>query len=247
MPTLIRSGPRSLTAEQLAERAMRAANGLEALGIGAGDVVALFLRNDLAFYEATGAAARVGAYVAPLNWHATEAEALYLFANCGAKAIIIHADLLPGVAAAVPKGVAVLVVETSPEIAAAYGIGPDQCAVPPGHTNWSDWLEGHVVGEPRAPAALSAIIYTGGTTGNPKGVRRPPSTPEQTAIGYRTLGTAFGFGEAVSAILSGNEPPQMVTVMAGPMYHSAPNAYGNSIAAMGAEVILQPRFDPEEP
>ena len=246
MATLIRSGDRVLDALQLADRASRAAAGLEAMGVGQGDTIALFLRNDLAFFEATGAASRAGAYVAPLNWHATEQEAAYLFTNCEAKLIVIHADLLGGVAAAIPDGVQVMVVETAPDIAAAYGVGPDQCRVPADRTSWNDWLDALPPSPPRLPIALSAIIYTGGTTGNPKGVRRAPPTPEQAAAGYRALGTAFGFGEAVKAVLSGQEPPHFVTVMAGPMYHSAPNAYGNSAAAMGAEVILQARFDPEE-
>lgn len=246
MATLIRSGNRTLDGAQLADRASRAANGLEAMGIQPGDTIALFLRNDLAFYEATGAASRVGAYVAPLNWHATEQEAAYLFSNCDAKLIVIHADLLPGVAAAIPPGVAVMVVETAPDIAAAFGASPDQCRVPDDRISWTKWLDALPPSAPRAAIALSAIIYTGGTTGNPKGVRRKPPTPEQTMAGYRALGTAFGFGEAVKALLSGAEPPQMVTVMVGPMYHSAPNAYGNAIAALGAEVILQARFDPEE-
>jgi len=38
----------------------------------------------------------------------------------------------------------------------------------------------------------------------------------------------------------------MVTVITGPMYHSAPNAYGLYAFRVGANIILQPRFDPEE-
>ncbi len=246
MPTLIRSGVRVLDESTLEARAECAAVGLESLGVGPGDVVALVLRNDLAFFEATGAAARVGAYVAPLNWHATETEARYLFSNCGAKVIVIHADLLPGVAAAVPDGVKLLVVETSPEIAAAYAIPPEACAVPEGATDWNAWLSGFEPGTPREAVALSAIIYTGGTTGNPKGVRRAPPTPEQTLASFGALGLGFGFKAALDARLEAREPPRMATIIPGPLYHSAPNAYGNSIVRLGAEVVLQSRFDPEE-
>ncbi len=246
MPALIRSGDRTLDADALAKRAESAAQGFESLGLVEGDVVALFLRNDLAFYEATGGAARIGAYVAPLNWHATEAEAAYLFTNCGAKVIVIHADLLPGVAGAVPASVAVLVVETPPEVAAAYGIGPDACQVPADQTGWDSWLSNFAPGEPRVPQALSAIIYTGGTTGNPKGVRRAKATPEQSLGSIRMLGIGFGFSEAFTALAEGQEPPRICTVVSGPMYHSAPNAWGNSVLATGAEIILQPRFDPVE-
>lgn len=246
MPTLIRSGARRLDAVTLADRALRGAAALESIGLTAGDVVALFLRNDLSFFEATGAAARIGAYVAPLNWHATEAEARYLFANCGAKAIVIHADLLPGVRAAVPDGVELLVVETAPEIAAAYAVPAGACAVPSDETSWNDWIAGFEPGEERAAASLSAIIYTGGTTGHPKGVRRAPPSPEQAAAASGMLGMGFGMATQLAALAEGRDPPRMVTVMTGPMYHSAPNAYGNASVALGAEIILQPRFDPEE-
>jgi long-chain acyl-CoA synthetase len=246
MAAIIRSGERSLTGDELAIRAERAALGFESIGIGAGDVIALFLRNDLSFYEASGAASRIGAYVAPLNWHATEAEAAYLFTNCEAKAIVIHSDLLPGVACAIPEGVAVLVVETPPEIAAAYAIPSDSCVVPDAMRNWSEWLDNFTPGQPRAPQGLSAIIYTGGTTGNPKGVRRAPPTPEQMLATYQMLGTAFGLREGIEAAMAGTPAPRICTVMTGPMYHSAPNAYGNAALAAGGEVILQPRFDPVE-
>ncbi len=246
MPSLIRSGDRTLDAAELAERADRAASGYEALGLKAGDVVALFLRNDLSFYEATGGATRVGAYVAPLNWHATEAEAAYLFVNCGAKVIVIHADLLPRVTRAIPEGVAVLIVGTPPEVAAACGLAPTDCLVPIGMTSWNDWLASQPATTARTPHPLSAIIYTGGTTGHPKGVRRASPTPDQTLAGLHLLGIGFGFSEAFIAVQAGESPPRVCTVMTGPMYHSAPNAYGNSALLAGAEIILQPRFDPVE-
>jgi long-chain acyl-CoA synthetase len=47
-------------------------------------------------------------------------------------------------------------------------------------------------------------------------------------------------------MLAGIEPPRICTVMTGPMYHSAPNAFGGFAIRAGGEVILQPRFDPEE-
>jgi long-chain acyl-CoA synthetase len=246
MPAIIRSGDRTLDAATLADRAARAASGLESLGVAKGDSVALFLRNDLALFEAAGAAGQLGAYPVPVNWHFTVDEARYLFANCGAKAVVIHADLLPGVAAAVPAGVPVLVVETPPEIASAYGVAPEVCAVPEGATGWSAWLSGFAPRPPGTAEPPGAIIYTGGTTGHPKGVRRAPPSPEQFMATMNSVGVVFGLKEAVAALLSGGTPPRICTVMTGPMYHSAPNAYGGFALRAGGEVILQPRFDPEE-
>src|SRR5690606_5676716 len=112
----VRSGERVSPVAELSMRAARAASGFASLGIGAGDVVAVYLRNDFAFFEASVAAGLVGAYSTPVNWHNSPEEARYIFENSGAKAIVIHADLLRGIEKAVPKNVPVFVVETPPEI-----------------------------------------------------------------------------------------------------------------------------------
>jgi long-chain acyl-CoA synthetase len=232
------SGARRLSTAKLNERAARAAGGLKSLGVGPGDTVALYLRNDLPIFEASFAAGLVGAYPTPGNWHYTEDEARYLFENSGARVIVIHADLLEPVRAAIPVGVPVLVVETPPEIAEAYGVAPERRRVPPGMTDWSAWLEGFETYAGDGAGGPGTIIYTSGTTGRPKGVRRHPPTPEQLALGGALLTRTFGF--------AGYDPETIRSVMVGPMYHSAPNAYGLTAARLGASMILQPRFDAED-
>lgn len=233
------SGSRRLDPDSLADRAARAASGLASLGIGQGDLVALYLRNDFPFFEASAAVGLLGAYPTPVNWHYTAEEARYLFENSGAKAIVIHADLVGPIRSALPPGVPVLVVPTPPEIRAAYGISEESAAPAPDATVWNTWLEGFPPLPPSGVEAPGTIIYTSGTTGHPKGVRRAPPTPEQAAMTASIIGRAFGF-------VGYGEPQDIVTVVTGPMYHSAPNAYGLAAARMGATVILQPRFDPEE-
>jgi long-chain acyl-CoA synthetase len=236
----IRSGERSITTAQLNENAARAARGFASLGIGRGDTVAVYLRNDFAFLEASYACGLVGAYPVPVNWHYTEDEARYLFENSGAKAIVIHADMLPPIKGAIPEGVAVFVVPTPPEIQTAYGIAAELCGVPAGAREWNGWLNGFAPMTDPAAEAPGTIIYTSGTTGRPKGVRRTPPTPEQTAISTAILCRGFGFTDYLK------KPDDMVVAVVGPMYHSAPNAYGLSSARLGANVILAPRFDAEE-
>jgi long-chain acyl-CoA synthetase len=236
----MRTGARVADIAAMTERAACAASGFASLGIGKGDVVALYLRNDFAFFEAATAAGLVGAYSTPVNWHNSPDEASYIFGNSGAKAIVIHADLYRPLAHVMPKGVAVLVVETPPEILSAYGIDPALGKQPAGTTLWEEWLKPF---EPRAKGpdeAPGSMIYTSGTTGHPKGVRRNPPTPEQAVAWQAVVGSVMGFDPKY-----GN-PADMVTVITGPMYHSAPNAYGLFAFRIGATVILQPRFDPEE-
>lgn len=236
------SGARTLDHADLAIRAQRAAAAFKSLGIGRGDAVAIMLRNDFAFFEASAAIGQLGGYPVPVNWHYTEDEADYLFRNSEAKAIVIHADLLAGVKGAIPEGVPVFVVETPAEIAEAFQISPAIRAVPAGATNWETWISGFAPLPPEVADPPGAMIYTSGTTGRPKGVKRAPPTPEQAMASAATIGTVFG-------LLGGLMNPgaeKIVSIIPGPLYHSAPNAYSGLSVRAGADVILQPRFDPED-
>ena len=210
------SGDREVSRETIMERAGRAAGGFAALGVGAGDAIAVVLRNDFPFFEASYAAQRLGAYCVPVNWHGKTPEIGYILRDCGAKAVVAHSDLLPQVAPAIPEGVPLLVVPTPPEIAAAYGIPAEQCRVPAGALLWDEWLAGFAPMPEGAPGAISSMIYTSGTTGHPKGVRRLDLGPEFADTIALMAREVFGFapGRAIR------------TVMTGPLYHSAPNAYG---------------------
>ena len=136
----VRSGTRSVSTDEIRVRAAKAASGLAAMGIGFGDRIAIYMRNDIAFFEATFAANLIGAYPVPVNWHYTKDEARYIFENSNAKAIIIHADLARVVAEAFPPNVPILVVPTPPEIKEAYNIPPESCEVEKGMMSWVDWL-----------------------------------------------------------------------------------------------------------
>ena len=218
------------------ERAARAASGFASLGIGENGAVALVLRNDFAFFEATMGAGLIGAYAVPVNWHFKADEAGYIIQDCGAKAVVVHADLLPQIRDGIPVGVSLLVVPTPPEIRDAYGFAADACAMPAGEVAWDGWIARQALWtEPPRPSRPS-MIYTSGMTGRPKGVRREPATPEMQAAMLRMVSRIFDIrpGEG------------MRTVVTGPVYHSAPNGYALSAARDGGLVVLQPRFDAED-
>jgi long-chain acyl-CoA synthetase len=231
---VIVSGKRRLSREDLFERAGRAASGFASLGIGAGDAVALMLRNDFPFFEATFAVGRLGAHAVPINWHYLADETAHILRDSGARALVVHADLLPQIEGALPPELTVLVVATPPEIEAAYRIDPLRTPVPPGCIDWSAWVESFPVWDEPTRSSPGAMIYTSGTTGRPKGVRREPMTPEQLALGRKIGGELYGFG------------PSMRAVLTGPLYHIAPNTFGLVAAAMGELLVLQSRFDPLE-
>lgn len=232
------SGERRLDAVELRRRAACAATGLRELGVGLGDVIALYLRNDLPLFEASFAAGMLGAYPTPVNWHYAPDEADYLFRDSGAKAIVIHADLLGAIQSVIPADTFVLVVPTPPEIARAYSIASEVCRVPEGMRAWDDWVESFAPYVEPVPAPPGSIIYTSGTTGRPKGVRRAPPTPEQAVASAQSVTYFFG--------LSAASADRIVSVMTGPMYHSAPSYYGLVCAQLGVRLHLQPKFDAED-
>jgi long-chain acyl-CoA synthetase len=216
--------------------AARAAGGLAALGVGEDDSVALMLRNDFATFEANMAAGQLGAYAVPINWHFTPEEAGYILADCAAKVLVTHSDLLAQIAPGIPPGVAVLVVPTPQEIAAAYNVPNEERHVPDGVEAWDSFVARSAANTAPPKASRGSMIYTSGTTGRPKGVRRQPLSPELQAASAQEVARYWG-------ILA---DPSIVVLMNGPMYHSAPAAYGMSSARLCLNMVLQPRFEAED-
>jgi len=232
----IRSGERELSQAELVERAARAATGFAAMGVGNEDAVAIMLRNDFPFFEASMAANMLGARPVPINWHFREEEGGYILRDCAAKVLVVHSDLLPQIEAGIPQGVEVLVAETPPEVCSAYGITGKASRASVAVRSWSDWLSKQeplaISGSPPPP---SSMIYTSGTTGHPKGVKRKPFTAESAAAYKAMVKEIFGF----------SDEGDFRTAVTGPMYHAAPNGYGLYAARSGGFCVLQPRFDPE--
>jgi long-chain acyl-CoA synthetase len=230
------SGEREIARERLLGRALHAAGGFSALGVEPGDAVALVLRNDFPFLEASYAAQMLGAYCVPVNWHGKAPEIGYVLRDCGAKVVVAHADLLPQVVPVLRDSVTLLVVPTPPEIAAGYGIPHDQCGASAGMIAWDEWLAGCTPLANPGAGGLSSMIYTSGTTGHPKGVKRLNLGPEFVQV----------VGVVAREVLGFETGQPVRTVITGPLYHSAPNFYGLYAVREGALAILQPRFEPEE-
>ena len=232
-------GERALQSSALQSRAERVAAGFESLGVKAGDGVALYMRNDFAFFEASTAAATLGAYPVAVNWHYTPDEAEYLFKDSGVRVLVIHADLLAPIRHVIPDHVTVLVVRVSDEIRDAYGLAAGEIEAPSGAIDYEAWRDGFA---PRVgPVAVmpSAIIYTSGTTGRPKGVKRPTPTPSESEAIARMLTHSYGFAGYL------DHPEEIVTAVVGPIYHSAPNAHASFAFRVGANIAVMPRFDAE--
>src|SRR5258707_7198075 len=177
---------------------------------------------------------RLGAYAVAINWHFKPEEINYVLRDAGTSVLIGHADMLHQLRAPIPAGVTVLGAPTPPEILANYKIDSDHLATPDFATDLESWLEQQRPYDGPALPQPSNMIYTSGTSGHPKGVRRNAPTPEQTAS-----------AERIRAMIYGLKPGARV-LLPGPLYHSAPNSFGLRAGRLGGALVLMPRFDPEE-
>ena len=231
-PGGIVSGERRLAKAAFEERILAVATGLARLGAGPGQSVAILLRNDIAFLEASLAAQRIGAYAVPVNWHFHPEEVGYVLADCDAKVVVGHADLLAAAASHLPPSAAIVSVRVPPEVRSAYRIDGEVAPL----AGFDDWDAMIARSEPYAgppvPQTMS-MIYTSGTTGHPKGVRRQPPTPEQQQ----------GLDEQ-RRLVNGLEPGVRAMVP-GPLYHSAPNSFALRAARIADMLVVLPRFEPE--
>jgi long-chain acyl-CoA synthetase len=225
--------------EHVLEAAARAATGFSALGVGPGDVVVVYLRNDFPLLEASIGAGMTGAYVTPANWHSTAEEARYVFENSGAKAIVIHADLLRAIEPALPEGVPVLVAETPDYLREDFRVAPEDAAVPSGRQDWQAWLEGFAPMTENIQAPPGAMIYTSGTTGHPKGVRRQPADESKLEGLTNMSRTIGGYWDYL------DRPEAITAMIVAPAYHSSPNGWIFGYFNNGSNLVLEPKFDPE--
>lgn len=157
---------RSLTFDEVADKAARAAAALSAMGVGKGDRVVLMMRNIPAFHWLDAAVLFCGATPVSIYNSSAPDQVQYLVSHCGAKVAIVEnqgfLDKFLPVRDELPALEQLLVLDPPAEL-------PDgvQSAAVLESAEPLDLAEAAKVG---SPEDLATIIYTSGTTGNPKGV-----------------------------------------------------------------------------
>jgi len=213
------------TAGDLLARVNQLTHGLRAAGLRPGDGVAVLAPNGIAPLEVYLAALQAGWYVTPINWHYTVPEVAYIVRDSEAAAFVVHERFAAtGVGAAEAAGVP------------AHGrISYGQV---PGFRSVERVRQGQPAGLPADRTAGSAMHYTSGTTGRPKGVRRPLSglDPDVSAELLTALPQFFG-------ITAG---PPNVHLVTSPHYHTAVTVFGCGAAQMGHCLVYMDSWDAEQ-
>jgi long-chain acyl-CoA synthetase len=213
---------RNVTAGDLLARANQLTAALRAAGLKAGDGIVALLPNGSAAIEVYLAALQAGWYLTPLNWHFTPPELAYIVADCEAKAFFVDERFAAvGAAAADLAGV-----PAASRI--SYG------AVP-GFTPVTELLVGQPVSMPPDRTAGMAMHYTSGTTGRPKGVRRPlPGLdPDDASDLTAALPQLFG--------VTTGQPN--VHLMTSPVYHTAVTIFGGGALHLGHTLLCMDSWD----
>jgi long-chain acyl-CoA synthetase len=196
---------------ELDARANRAAQLLLSIGLRSGDTIALGLPNCAEFLELCWAARRLGLYYTPVSVRLTPAELEYILRDCGAKAFFTQA-----------RG--------GFEFAGlSYDVGTNKSA----DNNYATSRDAFssYVSLPAAPIGKD-FVYSSGTTGRPKGIKRRLSADLAQEAQLSQWIQAFSKHDAESICLIG-----------APLYHAAPLRFAMRSLQHGGTLIGMPKFD----
>lgn len=209
---------------ELYERVNQISHGLRALGLKKGGAVAMVMSNTPEYLEVFLATQQIGVYITPINYHLTGPEIAYILDNCGAEVFVVGEKFGDACIKAVN--------ELGFDKTKCYAVGKVE-----GFQPYNKLFEGQPRTLPANRVAGQLMLYTSGTTGRPKGVRRPleDNDPDATAMMSTLMGALFD--------LKVHDGLHMVT---GPLYHAAPGGFGIGGLHMGHTLVLIEKWDAEE-
>jgi acyl-CoA synthetase (AMP-forming)/AMP-acid ligase II len=220
-----RDSRRELTFAQWDERANRLGNALLGLGLSKGDRVAILAYNCVEWAEIYAGLGRAGLIAVPVNFRLVGPEIRNIARDAGARAFIVQDELLGSVEAIRAD------LELPPANYVHFGAQP----APAGYSGYEALLARSAPAAPGvsvAPQDTWALMYTSGTTGNPKGAIRSHAGQALMAL---VTALDFGFSRDDTGLL----------VM--PMCHANSLNFFSTFAYCGATCSVYDRrsFDPE--
>jgi acyl-CoA synthetase (AMP-forming)/AMP-acid ligase II len=231
-------GDEQLTYAELEDKANRFAHYLVDHGIGKGDKVGLYCRNRIEIVIAMLGIVKAGAILVNVNYRYVEGELRYLFDNSDMVALVHerqYVDRVANVLPETPNVKTVIVVEDGSD--ADY----HRCGGVEFNEALAEGSPDRDFGERSADDIY--LLYTGGTTGFPKGVMWRHEDIYRVLLG----GTDFATGEFVKdeydhAKQAAAAPP-MVRFPIPPMIHGATQSATWMALFAGQTVVLAPEFD----
>jgi acyl-CoA synthetase (AMP-forming)/AMP-acid ligase II len=222
-PALIVPGlETAVSYRELYQRSLQVAGALHAAGLRRGDSVALMLANRPEFIEISWACQLSGLYYTPVNTHLTFDEVAYLVDDSEAQALFLD-ESMPDLAARL--------LDHSPRVGLRVVVG----AAAPGWCKYEDLLASSTTIPERSDG--TEMLYSSGTTGRPKAVRRPlPSENGSWAQSVLEVALTHRYGMS----------PASIYLSPAPLYHAAGINYTMAVHRTGAAVVLTPRFDAEQ-
>ncbi len=223
---LIAETGKSRSYAELEAMSNRAAQLYRATGLGFRDHMALLIGNCVEFYDVCFGADRAGLYYTAISTRLTAPEVAYIINDCGARLVVIGPEFAE---------IADELRSLCPHVTHFYLIGAVSTALPAG---WLDW-DAAIMAQPPQRIADEIqgrdMLYSSGTTGKPKGVKRP--------LNGDAVGVSTPFYENALKIYGYNA--DMVYLSPAPGYHAAPLRYTMVVSRVGGTLVVMEHFDAE--
>jgi long-chain acyl-CoA synthetase len=201
---------RQRTWAELIDRSTRMAHLLrDQLGLRPDDHAAVLMGNRVEFIEVILGATLAGIWITPINRHVQPDEVAYIVGDAGAQVVFTDAEHA-ALACQSPRGEVLI---AGAELDGALDASSNEPM-------------------PLSGPAGAAMIYTSGTSGRPKGVKRARPL---------SLGAALTAAGAAGATLGLDG--RGVHLITGPLYHAAPLLFAIYDQANGAPIVIMPRWD----
>jgi long-chain acyl-CoA synthetase len=209
---------------QLNAEANQLARALRARGIAPGDALAAMISNRAELVVVLAAVQRSGLRLTPINWHLTAEEAAYIVDDCEAKVFVADTRFAP---------VAVEAAAQAPGITVRLSVG--------GPIEGFDEIDAVIADQDPTdladPQLGGTMLYTSGTTGRPKGVRRSAAATAAALTAPRRPGLPP----------LDYTPGESLHLCTGPLYHAAPLSFSLLGPMMsGVGIVLMDGWSAEE-